>query len=301
MSPTEIANLSGIKIYAPIKSRISFFNSPYLVHFSHQAVDIYPPFDFAPSPVAGKIKFTREFSAPKSSHFESSPKEYLTAIETPSSVEYLVRILHVKPWVRAGDEVEIGEPLGELIRSGYFDFWTDFHLHVEIRPRRDLIRARGGLQLSTRFKGKLCGLSPASNFKGRIMTTRPEYTLVDGPKASIGSITGAPVFVGDTVGILDGGVPHYGQGGVVALGKIEIGAPVSFEKVKIGHVVEIFADGFARFKALPFLVRLGRLPMRGVSGYLSLGNAHLWKIVPNAVGKVNLPNEEEIVFSRHEL
>ena len=294
---TEVVNSHGIKIFAPPKSRLSFFNSPYLAHFNHQAVDIYPPSNFAPSPAAGNIKYVRELNAPKSKQFNSSPKEYLIAVETPASSKYLVRVLHVKPWVRVGDEVEAGEPLGELIRSGYFDFWTDLHLHVEIRPSLDLLRARGGMQLCAKLEGKLDGAPSRSNFKGAIAAAKPEYALVDGPKVCIGPFTGAPVLAGDKTGILDGGVPHYGFGGVMAPDKIKIGDPISFGRVKIGHVVEVFADGFARFEVAPFSVKLENFRMRGVSCYIGLDKRHAWKLVQNKIEKTNFPDEAEVVFS----
>lgn len=293
---TEIAASQGIKIFAPPRSRLSFFNSPYFAHFNHQAVDIYPPSDFAPSPVVGKIKYISEFNAPKSKQLNSLAKEYLIAVETPISSKYLVRVLHVKPWVRIGDEVEIGEPLGELVRSSYFDFWTDLHLHVEIKPSLNLFRAGGGVLLRATLKGELNGSPSHSNFKATIEVTKPEYVLVSGPNVRIGSFLGIPVFVGDKMGILDGGVPHYGFGGVMVPDKIKIGDQVLLGGIKIGRVVEVFADGFAKFKAEPFSVKLENLRMKGISCYIGLDNRYAWKLVPNEVERTRFSGSAEVVF-----
>ena len=40
-------------------------------------------------------------------------KEYLIAIETPVTSGYLVRILHVKPIVKVGGSVKVGQILGK--------------------------------------------------------------------------------------------------------------------------------------------------------------------------------------------
>jgi hypothetical protein len=51
-----------------------------------------------------------------------------------------------------GDVVEVGKPLGILLRSGFFDFWTDPHIHVEVRSPSDPIRAMGGFMLERLIK-----------------------------------------------------------------------------------------------------------------------------------------------------
>lgn len=304
----KIAASCGIKIYAPRQSRVSFFNSPYLAHFEHRAVDIYPLSSKAPSPVEGRVRYIYEFSAPKTKQFQMPTKEYLIAIETPISSEYLVRILHVKPSVMVGDYVNMGEPLGEMIRNGHFDTWTDRHLHVEIRPCDNLLRARGGLPIHLIFEGKSndtdstskktrCSMfthnerTKLSAFMGKVVALKPRSVLAEGPNTCIGPFVGMPVFVGNGIGILDGGVPHYGFGGVLSLDEVKIGDPVFLGNVKIGRVVERFADGFSRFKALSFSVKLEELSMKGISSYISLDGAYRWKFIPQAGKEINLEGE----------
>jgi len=177
----EIASFCGIKIYAQLSNRVTFFNSPYPAHFEHKAVDIYPFFHDAPSPVEGKVTYIYEFTAPRTKQFQMLTKEYLIAIETPVTSEYFVRILHVKPIVKVGDSVKVGQILGEMVKNGHFDSWTDLHMHVEIRPRDNLIRARGGMPIYASLKWeKFYGMLPASSFQGKVVVQRPNYTLLKG-------------------------------------------------------------------------------------------------------------------------
>ncbi len=238
-------------------------------------------------------------------------KEYLIAIETPISSEYLVRILHVKPGVMVGDYVNVDEPLGEMIRNGHFDTWTDRHLHVEIRPHDDLLRARGGLPIRVVLDGKSNDAESTSEkarcsklacdeglklsaFMGKVVALKPRSVLVEGPKACIGPFVGIPVFVGEGLGILDGGVPHYGFGGVLSLNAVNIGDPVFLGDVKIGRVVESFADGFSMFEAEPFTIRLEDFSMKGISSYISLNGAYRWKFIPQAGENMNLDGEVSV-------
>ena len=137
-------------------------------------------------------------------------------------------------------------------------------MHVEIRPRGNLIRARGGMPIYASLKWeKFYGMLPASSFQGKVIVQRPNYTLLKGPIARMGLFSGLPITVGKGVGILDGGLPHCGFGGVLARGKVEIGDPVYIDGVRIGHVTNIYSGGFARFEVEPFSVKLDNFSMKG--------------------------------------
>ena len=56
--------------------------------------------------------------------------------------------MHVKPNIQVGDLLEVGDYIGTTIRNGYFAYWSSPHLHLEIRPYDDAIRARGGEDFS---------------------------------------------------------------------------------------------------------------------------------------------------------
>ena len=60
------------------------------------------------------------------------------------------------------------------------------------------------------------------------------------------SFAGMPVFAGNGIGILDGGVPHYGFGGVLSLDEVKIGGTRVSWRRKDRTCAERFADGFLK-------------------------------------------------------
>lgn len=95
--------------------RFTLYNSPYVSHDHGCAVDLYPERETAPSPVAGEVLDTRTVRAPPQSY--AAENDHLILVETGSHV---ARMLHVEPSVHAGDSVAIGDPLGDLVRAGFF-------------------------------------------------------------------------------------------------------------------------------------------------------------------------------------
>jgi len=66
---------------------------------------------------------------------------------------------------------------------------------------------------------------------------------------------------------------------VLARGKVEIGDPVYIDGVRIGHVTNIYSDGFARFEVEPFSVKLDNFIMKGISCYMGLSGDFMWKLI----------------------
>jgi len=220
-------------------------------------IDIYPESEFggfAPSPVSGVITKIRRVKCPVRKEFESSPYDYLVLLKSLENRKLTIKILHVKPVVKVGDVVQEGEEIGCLIRSGYFDFWTDPHIHVEIRKPEDPIRARGGLKLTPLLKMKNIQPLKERCIYGRITTVKPEYYVIQ-PEETLQY--GIPVEIGDGLGVLEGGIPHYGWFGVHALEIYGVGEEVRLLGVPIGKIksknkrtvlaecfhVETFLDG----------------------------------------------------------
>ena len=94
--------------------------------------------------------------------------------------------------------MEVGQDLGQLLRSGFFNFWTDPHLHVEVRPPSDPLRARGGFKL--RMLMDIDGADPLEELRGTVTMVKPEYVLISLEK---GSDHGVTVDVGGETGILE--------------------------------------------------------------------------------------------------
>jgi len=293
----EVAKSGGISIHAPQSGRISFFNSPYHMHFELSAVDIYPEAMFAPSPVAGKVVAIRKFVAPKPKYFQAPRHDYIIAIQPPQAEANVVRVLHVIPSVELGQKVEVGDQLGEILRSGFYDFWTDLHLHVEIRRKEDFIRARGGMPLEPRLGEVKLINEPKTNFKAKIVLHKPEYVLLQGaPLARVGNFIGLAASVGGQPGILDGGLPYYGWGAV--MGNYFINDEIFLGGLKIGMGVKRSVAGITKFKTLPISVQLNDLRVFGISCYLSLNDKYLLKAVPRKLGAIDISGEVNVTLNR---
>lgn len=188
--------------------RFSRYNSPYAAHDGGAAVDLYPDDEGAPSPVAGDVIETRAVRCPSRPHAES--RDFLVVVDTGS---FLARILHVEPSVEPGDTVERGDPLGRLVRSGYFAPWVDDHVHLGLRPDgANVLRAAGSLPLALDVP-----VEPVPwDGTGRVVATGETYAILDSPAHP----DPGTVFAGiaDDTGrfALDGGFPHYEWGGRLA-------------------------------------------------------------------------------------
>ncbi len=139
----KIAHYEELYIDIPRDAWYSFFNSPYVGHRSGAAVDVY--FSFLPLfPMeSGKVVEIRRVRAPKNLPME---EDYVIAIQV--SEEICLKVLHVRPSIRVGEKLALGDPLGKMHLSGFFMPWSSKHAHFELRSCKDRIRARGGFPLT---------------------------------------------------------------------------------------------------------------------------------------------------------
>ncbi|MFC7224886.1 hypothetical protein ACFQKF_17430 [Halalkalicoccus sp. GCM10025322] len=204
--------------------RFSLYNSPYPAHDRGCAIDLYPGGEEAPSPVAGEVCETRTVRAPPKPYAPEHDHLILIALdESRSSVrrtalcsedaERVARVLHVDPAVEPGDRVEIGDPLGSMVRAGFFAPWVDDHVHLGFRPPdSNLHRASGSLPIEIESP-----VEPlAWDGVGEIRAVGETFVVLDSPAhpapgerfAAIGDDSGETA--------LDGGLPHYDGGGALA-------------------------------------------------------------------------------------
>ncbi|MFP8952103.1 hypothetical protein ACLI4Z_03885 [Natrialbaceae archaeon A-arb3/5] len=197
-------------------ARFSLYNSPYPAHDAGRAIDLYPGTfadgrtTAAPSPVAGTVRETRAVRAPSKPY--APEHDHLLLIDCDESSPFtglVARVLHVEPTVEAGDRIERGDSLGDLVRAGFFAPWVDNHLHLEFRrPEQNLRRASGSLALEL-------GVDPrplAWDGTGTVVATGETYAVLDAPAHP----NPGAEFVGVRArpgGVLDGGLPHYDGGG----------------------------------------------------------------------------------------
>ncbi len=287
-----VAYSEGITFYCPENSKFSFFNSPYPAHTACTAVDVYSANFFgsvAPSPVHGKVVGIRKVKCPEPS-FECSSFDYVILLQSSENFERHVKILHVEPAVEVGDVVKPGDQLGFLLRSGFFDFWTEPHIHIEVRNPSDPIRARGGLKFERlmaveNFEAEL------EELRGVIVESKREYSLL----ALNGAFNhGIPVRVGEEMGLLDGGIPHYKWFGVHISTQPPLNSVVKLCGAKIGTVKALYSKMCAaQCSDLTFKIN-GKTVNLGF--YLHLSKP-LVKIIPKSIGELELEKFEEVAFA----
>lgn len=184
--------------------RLSLYNSPYAAHDRGCAIDLYPA-EGAPSPVAGEVLDTRTVRAP--------PKPYAPEYDHLILVdcgEYVARILHVDPVVSAGDRIEVGDPLGDTVRAGFFAPWVDDHIHLGFRtPDANPYRAAGSLPIEID-----CAVEPVRwDGFGRVTAVGETYAVLDSPAHPAPGEFFAGIADDSDATALDGGLPHYDGGG----------------------------------------------------------------------------------------
>lgn len=285
-----IAYSEGVSVFSPEDGKCSFFNSPYPSHSSFRGIDVYPKGGFgdvAPSPVGGEVIRVRSVKCPKGRGFSGSSKDFIILLRSSENPERCVKILHVKPFVEVGDVVKLGEGLGTLLRSGFFNFWTDPHLHVEVRKPTDPIRARGGLEFE-RVMEVGASKSP-EELIGRVIESKPEYCLV---ALNREFEYGLPVELDGQCGVLDAGIPHYRWVGVHMDTQPRLNSGISLCGRKIGIVKSAHSNMGVAECCNPVFTLKGK-PV-GLSLYLYPHSTPLVKVIPRSPGGLALERSEEV-------
>ena len=244
----------------------SLYNSPYPAHDTGCAIDLYPGGGrdaTAPSPVTGTVTAVRTVRAPPKSYAKAS--DHLIVVDTG---DWLARILHVDPAVGPGDEIDVGDSLGCLVRSGYFAPWVDNHVHLGFRPPdADPLRASGSLPVAVDVD---VAAVPWDGW-GTVVERADTYVLLDAPAHPSPGEGFASVAAGTSPedGAIDGGLPHYAGGGrhggpdgPVAVAGTRVG--VASERTITWDAVEVRANG-TPVTGLSFAPKRDRLGVKIVS------------------------------------
>ena len=271
--------------------RFSLYNSPFTAHDRGCAVDLYPgdeqhDVETAPSPVAGEVLDTRTVAAPPQPY--AADDDHLILVDTGDRI---ARLLHVDPAVEAGDRVAIGDPLGELVRAGFFAPWVPNHIHLGFRaPEANHYRASGSLPLDL---GPDVDLRPAAwDGTGTVVAAGETWALLDRPVHPAPGEAFAGVAAGG--GILDGGLPHYDGGGVLGApegdgdGAREAGDPEPRPVTLAGAPVGTATGRHVAWDGIE--VRANGTPVRGLALFCGRDRAGV-KLVGEGV---NLPVGREV-------
>lgn len=288
----DIVKMGDIRVSIPKDSHFSIGTSPYYAHQHGLAIDIYQfltlkDYDVL-SPVSGRLSKIKKLAAPKPRFKHGVDVDYLILINNPKNSQLVWKLMHVKPEVKEGEYIEVGEVLGKTIRNGYFAYWSSPHLHLELRNVNDAVRARGGKNFSIAIEKK----ERSENYKKTLNTTQipitihsiyPEMILVTLPSyfySNFKPFFGIKGKVNDKECILDGGIPHYKIGTAIFAQKYSSDRtyPVLLGNIKIGNIHEINENfGFYKFNNVKFI--LNDKEIRGISLYLA-NFLPLIKIIP---------------------
>ncbi|RLF11754.1 MAG: hypothetical protein DRJ98_02625 [Thermoprotei archaeon] len=127
-----IASALGVTLSHPYEGYVSFTSSPYTPHVAWSAVDLSTSTKFgdeALSPVEGKVERIVKASSGAGPY---ERLDYMISIKPRRSEKVRVKVMHVKPAVKAGDHVVEEDLLGRYIRTNYFSYHHVPHLHVEV-------------------------------------------------------------------------------------------------------------------------------------------------------------------------
>lgn len=189
--------------------RVTLYNSPFVAHDNGSALDLYPTSRGAPSPVAGEVVETKRVTAPPKPY--AADHDYLVLVDTGP---FVARLLHVDPEVSAGDRVDVGDPLGDLVRAGFFAPWVPNHIHVGFRdPSADPYRASGSEPIAVDVEPRPLGWDGT----GTVLEAGETWARLDAPAHP--NPGEEFVGLGSDGGVLDGGFPHYDRGGLLGGGR----------------------------------------------------------------------------------
>ncbi len=278
----NIVKMDDIQVSIPKTSHFSIGTSPYYSHQHGLAIDVYHNLTLdnynVVSPVAGKILKIKKLKAPKPKFLKGVDFDYLILISNFSNSDIVWKLMHVKPFIQLGDKIEIGDPIGKTIRNGYFAYWSSPHLHLELRPFNDAIRARGGKNFSLTIengdnKAETIEKLDTAQIPIEIHSIFPEMILAYFPEHfyhKMFPICGVKVRVNHLNCILDGGIPHYKIGTILFQQEHK---PDKYHSVylgshNIGTLHELVGQfGFLKFESIQFF--LNNKEIRGISLYLA--------------------------------
>jgi hypothetical protein len=284
--------MEKVNVLIPQTSHFSIGTSPYYAHQHGLAIDIYHEISLdnyeALSPVSGKVIKTKTLVAPKSNFEGGINKEHLTLIENKENPKFVYKFLHIKPSIKKGQDIEVGDAIGKTIRNGYFAPWSSPHLHLEVRSKEDAIRASGGNQFSLHFNNinqrkKNTEEHHNNKIPIAIKYIFKEYLLAYFPENlyyKIDPYIGVKGKNLESDCILDGGIPIYKKGIAIFddYFKSEYQSSIHLNGKKIGTLWDQRGNfGFIKFDQVRFY--LNDKEIRGISLFLA-NFKPLIKIVP---------------------
>jgi hypothetical protein len=281
---TPVAAWKDVELYLDQAGYFSFTNSPYYSHRHLSSVDLYPGRGVreAYSPVEGTVLEARKLKV---------MEDYFIAIKA-GECGACVKILHVKPQVEVGERVRPGDVLGDLVWSPFYNYWTDPHMHVEIRPIDDMLRARGGYSLN--LSPLMKQISFDNNVRELFIVDKvlDRYTLLRAASDIPSFLTPLILNFDGVSFMLEGGLTHYGHGALWSERE-------EMPEETVGRVKELFQIDFAQKRYIHFTCQKRENMVRGFNYRgigLYLNDPHI-KLIPKRIGDGTLKVGDEILLS----
>lgn len=273
-----VASAEGIEIHAPDDAYFSFFNSPYIGHNLGAAVDVYPRHQEwdgpAFAPAAGRITKIRKLHMGNPKPFPTDDFDYGIALKPENSKSSIMRIMHAVPTVQEGNIVDLGDQIGRIIRSRYFNYWTGPHYHVEVMSSANFSRSSKSIPFDLRMDHEIhqIGVTP-SNLE-IIITEVSDDHAIGYPKekihTNIGDLSGLSVQnkSGSAIGIIDAGISHYQHGGVIGTNRTNVGEPVYVGKNQVGIITNIRGSAAHFKRGISIEASINGIELLGLSCFL---------------------------------
>ncbi len=274
-----IGQMGNIDIFVPTDAYLSLFNSPYIGHIKGSALDVYPAHEEwdgpAKSPVSGKVTHIHRIRMGKKGEFFTNEFDYAIGITPLGREDEIVRVLHCHPTVDIGQVVEIGDEIGSLLRSRYFNFWTGPHYHLEAMQAQFFKRSSQSFLFGSMkpMEPNLMVYIGTCLFDSSWIIERvtDDYILLASKDAEFGSVNGYfghLAHLGESQkALLDMGFPHYHYGGLYGLDSPSVGK-VRIGDVTIGSNAEAHR-GVVQFRTYQTRqILLNNERVRGISTYL---------------------------------
>ncbi len=272
-----IAEACGIEICAEKGQEYSFFSSPYQAHRDFSAVDIHASWEFGcevASPVGGVVQKIMSFDSPTPT--EKSLPEHLIIIKKGG---YAARIMHVEPAVKAGEKISPGDIIGRSIANGFFTYWNDPTVHVEIRKENDYLRARGGFMLKPEAAITPC--RSADNTLGGIVTKTSSHN------STVILSRGVSLRVGGSL-VQPDGTTCLDYSGL--FGSFVVGEEVFLGDVKLGKVIDS-RPYMSTYATSPLRVLVNETPYEGIA---FTNRQDVIKLLPRGYGRSVLKEGDRV-------
>ncbi|VVB87105.1 Uncharacterised protein [uncultured archaeon] len=113
--------------------------------------------------------------------------EYVIAIRQN---EHVIKILHIKPDVSPGDWISRGDRIGTYIHNGYYTFWNNPAMHIEVRKPGDYLRASNNLSLTPDIEWNDLPWGKNIELECKVEEVNKKYALLSAPYQTCGDVCG---------------------------------------------------------------------------------------------------------------